>query len=575
MSTTIGQFDDYRAELDATGALGSERLLYRVTVGWRDSQGIVDFNYAKDFAPTVQLQWQATDATSIRFIGEYVEHEGNPLSQDAFFIDGDFIDAPKSNYYGFLTDYEEKESTGVQLHVDHQFSDALKLRAQAGWKDGGRDAGNSGYVAALPFPIPGFNDPASGLLFRSAFDQRREAESEYAALHLAWDVELGGTTHALVAGVNYSQSEITNIGFFNTPLLALPAVFAGDVSALASIPPSVNIFDPQTVAYDHFTNFNDSPPFGRDIWQYDNLGLNLQDAIDIPALNLHILLGLRYAESGAETIESVTDTGAPGTGFGPDTEESAWIPRVGVVYDLTDSHSIYASYGESFLPPFTNSRDRNGNPITDAEVGEQVEIGYRGEFFDGGLSATVAVFDLSKQNVIVPTGTPDVADLAGEQRSRGLEVDVTGRVTDYWDLFLSYAYVDTEVIDAGTADQTAGQRFPGTPLHKAVLWNNLSLDWAGLRGVSVGYGIDYMSESDADGLVNPLTLTFGPQETPAQGVVHNANITYERETDFGTFNAVLGINNLTDREYVLNTANLLFARRGERRTVMLTTTLTF
>lgn len=571
-SATAGQFDDYRIEADATGALGSERLTYRVTLGWRDSQGIVDYDYAKDFAPTVQLQWQATDATTIRLLGEYVEHEGNPLSQDAVFLGGDFIDAPKSAYYGFSTDYEEKESVGVQLHVDHAFSDSLKMRVQAGWKDGGRDAGNSGYAAELPLVFPGLNDPANGLLFRSVFDQRREAESEYLAAHVAWDVETGGISHQLVAGVNYSTSKITNIGNFNSPIAAL---FSGNLALLATIPPSVNVFNPTVVPFDHRTNFNDSPPFYRDVWEYDNLGLNLQDAIDIPALNLHVLLGLRYAESGAKTIESFLETGAPGTGFGPDTEESAWIPRVGVVYDLTDNHSIYASYGESFLPPFTNSLDRSGNPITDAEVGKQWEVGYRGELFDGGLSATVAAFDLRKENVIVPTGAPNISDLAGEQRSRGLEVDLTGRIGEFLDLFFSYAYVDTEVLDAGTGSQTEGERFAGVPLHKAVLWSNLDMDWTGISGLTLGYGLDYMSAGDAQALVDAATLSFGTIALPAQGVIHNANITYERDTDVGLFNAVLGVSNLTDREYVLNTTNTLFARRGQRRTVMLTTSISF
>ncbi|MEO1078623.1 MAG: TonB-dependent receptor [Pseudomonadota bacterium] len=579
ISATAGQYGDYRAELDATGPLGSDALLYRFTLGWRDSEGVVDFDYAKDLAPTLQLQWFPTEDTSIRFIGEYVQHESNPLAQDAVFLDGDYIDVAKSAYNGFSTDFEEQESIGVQLHLDHAFSDTLKLRVQAGWKDGGREGGNSGYMTPLPFVIPGFNDPANGILARSAFDQRREAESEYLAAHFAWNVETGGLVHDLVAGVNYSQSEIDNIGFFNTPLLAIPSLLAGDFSALANVPPSVNVFDPTPVlAYEHRTNYESSPPFYRDIWQYDNLGLNLQDAIEIPDWNLQLLLGVRYTTSGAETVLALEQDGSPGTPFGPDQDESAWIPRVGMVYDISDQHSVYASYGESFKPPFTTALDGNGSPITEPEVGVQYELGWRGSFFDDSLASTIAVFELTKESVVVPTGIPEVSSLAGEQRSRGIEFDLTGRFNDYWDIFLSYAYIDTEVIDAGTASQaglTEGDRFQGVPLHKLVMWNTLSLDWTGISGLTLGYGFDYMSEADAGALVNPATLQFGSIATPAQGVVHNANLTYVTDTSFGDLNLNLGVTNLTDREYVMNTNNTLFARRGLRRQVLLTATLVF
>lgn len=575
ISTTVGEYSDYRAELDATGPLGSGELLYRFTLGWRDSESAVDFDYAKDLAPTFQLQWQPSDNTTLRFIGEYVDHESNPLSQDAIYLNGDYIDAPENTYYGFSTDYEEQESVGVQLHLDHVFSDTLKLRAQAGWKDGGRDAGNSGYMVPLPFVIPGINDPANGILARSAFDQRREAESQYLAAHLAWDTQTGGLDHEIVVGLNYSESEITNIGYFNSLIGVLPRLLGGDFSVLATLPPSANVFDPVTVAYDHQTNFGDSPPFYRDIWQYDNLGLNFQDAISIPDWNLQLLLGLRYTTSGAETILSVEEDGSPGPGFGPDTDESALIPRVGAVYDFNDDQSIYFSYGETFKPPFTNSLDRNGNPITEPETGVQYELGWRGSFFDESLSATMAIYDLTKENIVVATGVPNVSDVSGEQRSRGVELDLTGRINDYWDLYFSYAYTSTEVIDAGTSSQTEGDRFAGVPRHKAVLWNNFSLEWTGISGLSFGYGIDYMSEALAGALIDPLALTFGNVATPAQGAVHNANLTYVTDTDFGNLNLNLGFTNVTDRDYVLNTSNTLFARRGQPRTVLLTATVTF
>ncbi|MEM8491498.1 MAG: TonB-dependent siderophore receptor [Pseudomonadota bacterium] len=582
ISATVGQFNDYRAELDATGPLGSPDLLYRFTLGWRDSEGVVDHDFKKDLAPTLQLQWSLSEDTTMRLIGEYVEHESNPIVQDAFYIDGRYLDAPKSDYYGFTTDYEDQQSAGVQLHLDHQFTDNLKLRTQVGWKDGGREAGNSGYMTPLPFVIPGFNDPANGLLARSAFDQQREAETSYLASHVAWTVETGALTHDLVVGVNYSQNQIKNVGFFNSALQAIPSIIGGDFSILSTVPPSVNIFDPVPVAYQHRTNFDDSPPFYRDIWEFENLGLNIQDSIEIPEWNLQFLLGARYSRAEFDAILSLQQDGSPGVGIGAreanSTSDSAWIPRVGVIYDVNDNHSMYASYGESWLPPFGTARDINGEPITEPEIGVMYELGWRGSFFENKLSSTVAVYELTKENIVVGTFNPEVSELSGEQRSRGLEIDLTGRFSNFWDVYVSYAYTDTEVIEAGPinqAGQSPGDPFPGIPEHKLVLWNTISLDWTGVTGLSLGYGFDYMSDTIASALVDAATLQFGPVDTPAQGLVHNANLNYETELSFGRLNFNLGVTNLTDKAYVLNTTNTLFARRAPRRQVLLTTQLTF
>ncbi|MEM9402021.1 MAG: TonB-dependent receptor [Pseudomonadota bacterium] len=575
----VGDNSEYRAEIDATGPLlGNDRLLYRFTFGWEDSEGVVDFDRSKDIAPTAQLLWKASERTELGIIAEYIKHEGNPIISDTIFSGGDFIEGPKGQYLGFSSDYDEQDSTGVQLYLDHVFANDVKLKVQTGYKDGGREAGNSGYFFALPFPIPGFSDPANGVFLRSAFDQKREAESEYFASHLNWEMQTGDVSHEFTVGVNYSKSTLLNIGFFNSAAALSPAdilaVLTGDPTPLQSLPPSVNLQNLETVDYEHFTNFYDSPPFNRARWQFDNFGLNLQDAIDIPSMNLHLLVGLRYGSFGNDAIEQVDNDGNIGPGNTAGFDESEWIPRVGAVYDFNDSHTVFVSYGESFRAPFGSAVDRNGDLITASESGNQWEVGYRGEFLNGKLSTTMAVYELTKEDVIVPTGIPDVSEVAGEQRSRGFELDVIGKFNDYWDIYFSYAYTDTENVDGGTTSATNGARFAGIPLHKAVMWNNFALDWVGLDGFSVGYGVDYSSEI-LSGVVDFATLSSTNTLIDGQGVVHNANITYQTDTAIGDLVLNLGIKNLTDRFYVLNNGLTLFAKRGEPRSVLLTANLLF
>ena len=274
-------------------------------------------------------------------------------------------------------------------------------------------------------------------------------------------------------------------------------------------------------------------------------------------------------------MKAVNSDGSPGPGFSINQEDTAWIPRVGVVYDVTDEHSVYFSYGESFKPPFNSNLDRDGNLITKPETGVQYEVGWRGSFFDGRLSTTLAAYELTKQDIIKPTGIPNRSEVSGEDQSRGIELDVAGRVTDGWDIYFSYAYTDTEITDAGTTSAGEGDPFAGVPEHKAVFWNNFSLAWTGIEGLSFGYGMDYSSDIVAGAITNFATLSFGNVDVEGQGLIHHANLTYSRTSENWDLHVNLGFKNITDEFYVLNTTNTLFAKRGEPRSVMLSATLTY
>ncbi len=209
------------------------------------------------------------------------------------------------------------------------------------------------------------------------------------------------------------------------------------------------------------------------------------------------------------------------------------------------------------------------------ETGEQVEIGWRGSFYDDNLSATLAVYELTKNDVIVPTGIPNISEVAGEQRSRGVELDINGSIGTVWDIFFSYAYTDTEIIDAGTTSTTDGDPFLGVPEHKSVLWNSFSAAFLGLDNVTFGYVIDYASDYETSALTDVATLSFGPVGVDKQGFVHNINVAYSTDSSWGDLEVTVALRNLTDEWYVLNTSNAIFGKRGEPRSYLLTTTLNF
>ncbi|MFZ3181205.1 MAG: TonB-dependent receptor, partial [Methylocystis silviterrae] len=187
---------------------------------------------------------------------------------------------------------------------------------------------------------------------------------------------------------------------------------------------------------------------------------------------LHLLVGARYdvADVTNGTIfsfggdYSATKDGAIAKRLSARTHiDTAWSPRVGAVFDIAPGLSAYASYSRSF--GLNNGFTASGQPLG-PQRGLQWEAGLKAEPLPG-LSATLAVFQITKSGV--PTrdfSSPVAVKLAGLQRSRGIELDVIGRVTDRLSIVANYAHIDAKVISDDLKD-------PLNPFGSGLLYNHL------------------------------------------------------------------------------------------------------
>ena len=105
------------------------------------------------------------------------------------------------------------------------------------------------------------------------------------------------------------------------------------------------------------------------------------------------------------------------------------VSEVGLVYQPSDSVSLYASYSRSFN---TTGTDFNGEAFEPSR-GTQYEVGVKTDFLEGKLLTTLSAYHLTKTNIAtLDPDNPDFTILTGEQRSQGIELDVGGEILPGW-----------------------------------------------------------------------------------------------------------------------------------------------
>ncbi len=128
-----------------------------------------------------------------------------------------------------------------------------------------------------------------------------------------------------------------------------------------------------------------------------------------------------------------------------DTNGNALTPNAGLVWEVRPDASLYANVARTFRP---NSSINNPYGSLDPEEGISYEIGSKLDVTDW-LSGTLAVFYAEKKNVAYSETVAGntVYRTAGLVRSKGVELDLAGQLTDELQVIGSYGLTDAVVVE--------------------------------------------------------------------------------------------------------------------------------
>ncbi|ART80892.1 TonB-dependent receptor [Oceanisphaera avium] len=260
------------------------------------------------------------------------------------------------------------------------------------------------------------------------------------------------------------------------------------------------------------------------LYVFDTIGL---------APKWDLSLGLRHDWVSGETSSKDKDGVTT-------TSDKMFSGRAGVVYKPADNGRVYLAYGTSFNPSAealatSGSLPLRGNAGVEnlkSEKNDTWELGTKWELMDGRLGIDGALFRVDKTNA----KEKDAADnmyTAGEQRVQGVELGITGEITEQWRVFANYTFLDSETKNSVTAPETIGNQLGNTPRNSANLWTTYEV----APGLELGYGAQYIGSR--------AVATDVPEKVDSY-VVHNAMASY-KVTD--AFDLQLNVNNLFDKEY--------------------------
>ena len=168
-------------------------------------------------------------------------------------------------------------------------------------------------------------------------------------------------------------------------------------------------------------------------------------------------------------------------------EDSAWVPYVGALYDLNETHRIYASHTGIFNPQVERTITLETIKPT---RGTTDELGLKSSFFNDRLQTSFAIFYTEQTDLAVSTGEYVVGGNPGELAylpqnvtSKGFEFEIVGEPVDGWNLNLGVTRYKVERED-GTEINTE---------HANKLANFYSTYETGK--LTVGGGVDWQGKT--------------------------------------------------------------------------------
>lgn len=506
LSAGVGNWDTYRVTADLSTPLNAEGTVRgRIVSAYQDNHSFLDYyqNQKKVFYGVVDADLTSRTTLSVGY--NYQDNDPQGSSWGGFplwYADGGRTDWRRSLNTGARWTSWGSTTQGAFASLEHRFDSDWRVQAVASYSKNEMD-GKLLYLYGWPDRETGLGMGASPAWYLG--DRKQNALD----LKANGPFTLFGRRHEAVVGASFNRQK----GDFNYRS-AIDAADVGDFLNWNGSYPEPDWND--SIIANRYTTTQTG-------W-YGALRLNLADP-------LKLIVGGRYSTWKTNSV-----------GFGgegrTEFDKNAFTPYAGLLYDINDTYTAYVSYTGIFNPQ--TYQDRNGSWLDPLE-GKSYEAGIKGEWLEGRLNASAAIFQIDQDNVaqvdpgqMVPGTTNQAYTAAQGTRSRGFDLEMSGEVTPGWNVAAGWSHWTASDGD-GNAIQTDQPR----SLVRVFTTYQLPGDW---NRLTVGGGVNWQS--------HVYTIASGPNgdERVSQGSYAITNL-MARYRFNRSLSAQLNVNNVFDRKY--------------------------
>ncbi|WP_280365774.1 TonB-dependent siderophore receptor [Pseudomonas sp. BN411] len=454
---------------------------FRITGAYEDSDTFRDDGYIdrKAIAPSayfrlsddLELNLGATYLYDKRLIdfgipGQLAAYQPAAASLPASAVGNRPVNVDRDKRFGSGDpdqDYARSEVFSFTASVDYRINDDLTLTNATRYYHYDLDRNNTLADSSANRFVTA---PNGELLVK--LNRGNVARDEYGVFNqtdLKQQLQLAGMQHSLLYGVEVGYQDKSQRTFNQNNVAQVP-VFR---DALVPVPEHANTLSAKGTNYQ------------------ETAGFYVQDMIELTS-QWKALLGVRYDIFGQEFDDKRVQN------VDLDRTDKTWSPRAGLVYQPDQIQSYYVSVSRSYQPSAEVFQLSPANENLEPEETTNYEVGAKWDLLDNRLSVTAAVFRLERTNMKTTDPTnPALTILAGEQRTDGFEATFSGQITDKWNVYGGYAYLDAEITKSnsktnGVANE--GQTPTLTPRNSANLWvvRSLTPEWR------IGAGANYVDD---------------------------------------------------------------------------------
>lgn len=486
----LGNRDHRQVGVDSSGPLTADGdVRYRLVGTYKERDGDLDHAHNERYYLAPSLAMDLSEDTTLTVLASVQKDDGVPTNPFKLPY-GTVQDTPfgKVDRHTNLSepdyDINERTQSALGYELEHWFNDTWRFEQNLRYSE-------------------------LDLLLRSTYALFMLDDRQAARGHIHRDGQIDSWTvdnrlvgnwsgerleHTLLLGVDYQDLELHGRE-------ADPFPF-GD---------PIDVFAPE---YGNFTPIDESQRLERRIDKRQT-GLYLQEQLRLD--DRWVLLGgVRYDQAETDNTDRTN-----GVTQRSDDGQLSWSG--GVMYLGEGGVNPYLSYTESFDPL---GRVDDEGELYEPREGQQWELGVKVAPLQWDGYVTLALFDLKESNTLV-TSPAGFQVQEGERRSRGIELEGSGYLTDNLRLTAAYAYTDARLED--------DRRATLIPRHQASTWVDYVVSEGGLSGLTLGAGVRYVGET-----------VDGDIEVPGYTVA-DAMARYDLDDHW---RVQVNVNNLTDEEYV-------------------------